>query len=202
MVKPFTTNAFISSTLMLAFARIIGFTDIPVKQGSPPAFPDPNNAAFFSPIPAFNLGCLPPNIEANVQAESDSLIAAGLPKKLSYPYLVVRTNLVLNPDYIGGQSGYEKLPAIAYITRNYSEGDYFYSFTTNWNFTVDMPYVVSNIVTDIRLPNGRPAPIDNNSSVIYKINKLRRLPDILGIDKDEEKEQKLEQKKNIVMPQS
>ena len=203
MVKPFTTNAFISSTLMLAFSRIIGFTDIPVKQGSPPAFPDPNNAAFFSPVPAFNLGCLPPNIEANVQCESDSLIAAGLPKKLSYPYLVVRTNLVLNPDYIGGQSGYEKLPAIAYITRNYSEGDYFYSFTTNWNFTVDMPYVVSNIVTDIRLPNGRPAPIDNNSSVIYKINKLRRLPDILGIDKDEEKEQKLQQeKKNIVMPQS
>ncbi len=203
MVKPFTTNAYISSTLMLAFARIIGFTDIPVKEAG--TFPDPYapDKKYFSPVPAFNLGVLPPNTEANVQAESDSLIAAGLPKKLSYPYLVVRTNLVLNPDYIGGESGYEKLPAIAYITRNYSEGDYFYSFTTNWNFTVDMPYVVSNIITDIRLPNGRPAPIDNNSSVIYKINKLRKLPDMAGIETAEEKELEAQSKEGPkVAPQS
>lgn len=205
MVKPFTTNAYISSTLMLAFSRIISFTDIPIKQGNPATFPDPYEAGkkYFSPVPAFNLGVLPPNTEANVQAESDSLIAAGLPKKLSYPYLVVRTNLVLSPDYIGGESGYEKLPAIAYITRNYSEGDYFYSFTTNWNFTVDMPYVVSNIITDIRLPNGRPAPIDNNSSVIYKINKLRKLPDMAGIEEAEAKEEAEMQKANPkVAPQS
>ncbi len=199
MVRPFTTNAFISSTMMLAFARLFGFTDIPERTGDPPVPPDPYNSDFFSPVPAENLGGIPVNIEANVQAESDSLIAENLPKKLSYPYLVVRTNLILNPDYIGGKSGYEKLPAIAFVTRNYSEGDYFYSFTTNWSYTIDMPYVISNIITDIRLPNGEPAPIDDNSSVIYKINKLRTLPNIPGIEKDEEILEKQEAK---VAPQS
>ena len=176
MVRPFTTNAFISSTMMLAFARLFGFTDVPERGGDPPVPPNPYNKDFFSPVPAENL-----------------------PKKLSYPYLVVRTNLILNPDYIGGKSGYEKLPAIAFVTRNYSQGDYFYSFTTNWQYTIDMPYVVSNIITDIRLPNGEPAPIDDNSSVIYKINKLSTLPNIPGIEKDEEILQKQEAK---VAPQS
>jgi len=114
--------------------------------------------------------------------------------------LVVRTNLIISPDYIGGKLGYEKLPAIAYITRNYSEGDYFYSFTTNWNYTVDLPYVVSSIITDIRLPDGRAAPIDDNSSVIYKINKLRTLPNAPAIEKDEETLLKQEEKTKVMPP--
>lgn len=193
MVKPFTTNAFISSSLMIAFSRLLGFTDIPLESGG--QFPDPDQPSFFSPVPAQNLGALPPNIPANVSGESDELIAKDLPKKLSYPYLVVRSNIVINPDYIGGKFGYEKLPAIAYITRNYSSGDYFYSFTTNWNFTVDLPYILSKIVTDIRLPNGEPAPIDNNSSVIYKINKTQRLPDIQQLLTDAQKEETEQEKK-------
>ena len=197
MVKPFTTNAFVSSTMMMGLARIMGFTDIPA--GTPPS-PFVPTDKMFSPVPAFNLGAIQPQFEANIQAESDELIAENLPRKLSYPYLVVRTNLIINPDYIGGRLGYEKLPAIAYITRNYSEGDYFYSFTTNWNYTVDLPYVVSSIITDIRLPDGRPAPIDDNSSVIYKINKLRTLPNVPGIITDEEKNIKREEKAKVMPP--
>ena len=200
MVKPFTTNAFISATVMMGLARLMAFSDIPTGTPANPFIP---TDSMFSPVPAENLGAIQPEQTADVQGESDELIALNLPKKLSYPYLVVRTNLILNPEYIGGKTGFEKLPAIAFITRNYSEGDYFYSFTTNWNYTVDLPYVVSSIITDIRLPDGRPAPIDDNSSVIYKINKLRTLPDVAGITGDEKKEMILEEKeKPKVMPQS
>ena len=199
MVKPFTTNAFVSSTMMMGLSRIMGFTDIPA--GTPPNPFNPTDK-MFSPVPAFNMGAIQPQFEANIQAESDELIASNLPRKLSYPYLVVRTNLIISPDYIGGKLGYEKLPAIAYITRNYSEGDYFYSFTTNWNYTVDLPYVVSSIITDIRLPDGRAAPIDDNSSVIYKINKLRTLPNAPAIEKDEETLLKQEEKAKVMPPSS
>ena len=34
-------------------------------------------------------------------------------------------------------------------------------------------YVIADITTDIRLPNGDPAPIDENSSVIYKVIKSK-----------------------------
>ncbi len=197
MVKPFTTNAFVSSTMMMGLSRLMGFTDIPA--GTPPTPFNPTDK-MFSPVPAFNMGAIQPQFEANIQAESDELIASNLPRKLSYPYLVVRTNLIISPDYIGGKLGYEKLPAIAYITRNYSEGDYFYSFTTNWNYTVDLPYVVSSIITDIRLPDGRAAPIDDNSSVIYKINKLRTLPNAPAIEKDEETLLKQEEKTKVMPP--
>lgn len=102
MVKPFTTNAFVSLTMMMGLSRIMGFTDIPA--GTPPSPFNPTDK-MFSPVPAFNMGAIQPQFEANIQAESDELIASNLPIKLSYPYLVVRTNLIISPDYIGGIGG-------------------------------------------------------------------------------------------------
>ena len=59
---------------------------------------------------------------------------------------------------------------------NYAEGDYFYAFSTSWSYTADQDYVITDITTDIRLPNGDPAPIDENSSVIYKVIKNKVMP--------------------------
>ena len=78
-------------------------------------------------IPMPNLGGLGED-QATTNVESDLLIAAGMPKKLDYPYLVVYTDIVRNSVYYGGDSGHQKMSAIAYIriTRNYAEGDYFH----------------------------------------------------------------------------
>lgn len=155
MVKPFTTNGFISS-----FADIAGAT---------------NNAH----MPMENLGGL--NIgdettETTIDCESDELIALGLPTKLDFAYLIVYSDIVANSQFYGGANGQQKIPAMAYISRNYSQGDYFYSFTTNWTYTADRDYILTEINTNITLPNGEPAPIEPNSSIIYKITKPKAMP--------------------------
>ena len=126
-------------------------------------------------VPSANLGQMA-SIQGETNAVSDILIAANLPRKLDFPYLVVYSDIVRNPSYLGGPTGHEKLSAISYITRNYTEGDYFFSFATNWSYTADSDYVITSILTDIRLPDGRPAPIDDNSSCIYKITTPQIMP--------------------------
>ena len=169
MIKPFTTNGFIS-----AFAMVAGVQ---------------NNAN----MPMENLGTLATAVNsgpnpANIDCESDELIAIDLPSKLDFSYLVVNSDIVQNTQFYGGASGQQKVPAMAYISRNYSEGDYFYSFTTNWSYTADRDYVISEINTNITLPNGEPAPIEPNSSVIYKITKPKILPPAAVVNKPVEHE--------------
>ena len=122
------------------------------------------------------LGAIARREQTNTNTESDALNAINLPSKLDYPYLIVYSNIVENTNHYGGPTGYDKLPAIAYITRNYASGDYFYAFATTWAYTADKDYILTDIKTDIRLPDGRAAPIDPNSSIIYKITKPLVLP--------------------------
>ena len=50
-------------------------------------------------------------------------------------------------------------------------------------------------LSGIRLPDGRPAPIDKNSSVIYKIVKPQAMPPpIPQLIQDMQQQQKLDQK--------
>lgn len=166
MVKPVTTNAYISAAIVPSLVKGAGFLQ---DNQSPP------NVIARPLIPMPLLGGLGDN-GSNTNIESDILIALRMPQKLDYPYLVVYTDIVRDAQYIGGSSGHQKLSAIAYITRNYAEGDYFYSFSTGWTYTADTNYVITDITTDIRLPDGTPAPLDDNSSVIYKIIKNKQMP--------------------------
>lgn len=172
LVKPVTTNAYISGADQLSIVK---------------------NAAQQQ---MENLGCTATNFGTYVNAESDAIIAVNLPSKLDYPYLVVYSDIVRNTQFYGGSSGNQKIPAMAYISRNYSTGDYFYSFNTSWQYTIDNPYIITDFTTQIMLPDGRPAPIEKNSSIIYKIIKQKTLPPQLTIpandesNKDEEKDKK------------
>ena len=162
MVKPFTTNAYISSAEILSLTKCIAVDSTASTQIIP------------GPRPSGNLGAII-NLSSQTEATSDLLIGFRMPSKLDYPYLVVYSDIVRNPNYYGGLSS-SKLPAVAYLTRNYAEGDYFYTFATTWTHIVDQNYIITDITTDIRLPDGSPAPIDRNSSVIYKIVQRPILP--------------------------
>ncbi len=166
MVKPVTTNAYVSAAIIPSLVKGAGWIQ---DNQNPP------NVTSRPLIPMPLLGGLG-DYGANTNIESDVLIALRMPQKLDYPYLVVYTDIVRDAQYIGGATGHQKLSAIAYITRNYSEGDYFYSFSTGWTYTADTNYVITDITTDIRLPDGSPAPLDDNSSVIYKVIKNKQMP--------------------------
>ncbi len=158
MVKPATTNAYVSGNLALGFTQNY--------WGSPME----------------NLGAVNLQIPAKTEAVSDSIIANKIAKKMSYPYLVVHSDIVEQHRTFYGGSYICPTPSLGYISRNYSEADYFFGFSTDWEYIVDKPHLINSFTIDIRLPNGQPAPLDSNSSLIFKIIKNNN-PDII-IKKD------------------
>ena len=167
MVKPFTTNAYISGADQISIVK---------------------NAAQQQ---MENLGTTSLYKSTYINAESDELIAQNLASKLDYPYLVVYSDIVRNTKFYGGKNGQQKVPAMAYLSRNYSTGDYFYTFSTGWNYTIDNPYILTDFSTEIMLPDGSPAPINKDSSVIYKITKPMNITSPQEIiDNEKENKQK------------
>ena len=106
-------------------------------------------------------------------AESDELVARQLPKKLDFSYLVVYSNIIPNTNYYSAQS--VRVPAMAYVTRSFTTGDFFFS-SENPTYIIDKPYIITDFETRIVLPNGADAEIDDNSTIIYKIVKQKTLP--------------------------
>ena len=152
MVKPFTTNAYISGADQLSMVL---------------------NAAKYQ---MENLGGNSPNQSIFINAQSDSLVALDLPSKLDYAYLIVYSNIVQNTQFYGGGNGQQKIPAMAYVSRNYSTGDFFFGQESSWTYIADKEYIITEFDTNITLPNGLPAPIESNSSIIYKITKPKVMP--------------------------
>ena len=122
-------------------------------------------------LPLFLLGN-PSRFQSSIAQVEDFVESVNLPVKLSYPYLVVKSNIIQNNrSYIDGTGSYTN--GIGVIGRQYSSNDYFYSFANDWEYVVDKPYILSNINVGIYTSTGLPAPIDNNSSIIFKIIKSK-----------------------------
>lgn len=148
-VKPLTTSAYISSA-----------------EYQP-------SATDFNRFPLYNLG-VAQDIQAQPSVVSGSLLAKNLPSKLDFPYLMVYSNLGNEMLYYGGSDAHSRLPCLAYISRNYSAGDFFYMPAGSFNLTASKDFVLTDITTDIRLPDGSRPRLSPHSSVIYKL--IRQQP--------------------------
>ena len=52
----------------------------------------------------------------------------------------------------------------------------FFSSESSWAYVCDKEYILTEFDVNLTLPNGLPAPIEDNSSIIYKITKPKALP--------------------------
>lgn len=107
-----------------------------------------------------------------------ALTAFNLPSQLSYPYLLVYSSLIQGgtaSQYRGGNDSQALIPCMATIDRYNNSGSFFYGNPSSFDYTATRNFVVSEIQTDIRLPNGQKPRLLSQSSVIYKIIKPLRL---------------------------
>ena len=67
--------------------------------------------------------------------------------------------------------GHSKTSCMGYLTRENNEGDFFYQPSTTFNFTATKDFTISDVETDLRLPDGSRPKLEPQSCVIYKITK-------------------------------
>ena len=168
MVSPFTTEAYISAAISIGLSRQTKAVVVEVEGA------DPDVTYVFAP--AENLGGTISGVTVNTNATSDELVALNLPRKLDGSYLVVYSNIVRAPVYYGGFGSHGRLPCIGYLLKNYSSGDYFYSFQSTIEYVADKDYVLTDILVDIRNPDSSPARIGPENSLMFKIQKRQAMP--------------------------
>ena len=119
-------------------------------------------------------------LQARPAVVQASLTAQDLPSKLDYPYLLIYSSIIqggTDTQYYGGLDGKSKLPCVGYITRNYNNGDFFYSLEQSFNYTCTKSFTLTEIKTEIRLPDGSRPRLQPHNSVIYKITKPIAVPE-------------------------
>ena len=182
MVYPVTTNSLNSTSVVPASVGGFGTG----SASSAKSFPN-------TLMPMFNLGGV--WTQGAVSANSDSILASRLPTRLSFPYLVLRSNIATpcGNQYIGGPNGQQLLPAVSYLMTSYASDDFFYNYRSDLVFTVNRPYVLTEIISSIHFPNGKLATdiLGLNTAVIYRIDFAPRVPQIpQQVQEKKEKEKK------------
>ncbi len=156
VTKPLTTGAKLTTEITQTFS---------VNQENAPLF-DLGGDILIDPI--------------TVDAIQGEITGNKLPSKFDFSYLTINSSLVsegTDTIYIGGSDNQSKLPCMTYLTRENNESDFFYQSEKGFSFTATKDFTITDITTDIRLPNGDRPFLDSHSTVIYKIEKpIRSLP--------------------------
>jgi hypothetical protein len=140
-------------------------------------------------MPMFNLGQI--NVSASATQNTANLLAINPPSYINFPYLVAHSNIIAGCDlqYMGGNSGRQLLPAIAPLQTNYALNDFIYVGRSDLIFTITKPTPLTELQTSIHYPTGELAEniLDNNSSVIYRIDFAERdLDDFVSYENDDD----------------
>ena len=130
--------------------------------------------------PTFQLGF--GGFEQFMLAVSDStaIRASKLPTRLDSSIYLVYSDIAM-PEY---QQSNQKMNIVGIIPRNYSAGDYVYSFGDNsfGNIPIKQRRKLTSIRTEIRTPNGDLAPINEKSTIVYKLIKPYIQPTVAQIE--------------------
>ena len=152
----------------------------PLTQNSIVGVSEINATQTNGSIPLYLTGIGIEGNQATPQTVQNKLLATNLPSQLDYPYLCVYSSIIRGgvlSKYMGGPDSQQLLNCMGYITRYNNEGSFFYGSESSFQYTATKDFVLSEIETDIRLPDGTRPRLSKNSSVIYKITKpLPNLP--------------------------
>jgi len=104
-------------------------------------------------------------------ANSINIRAQNLPRRTLKPYYCVRSNIISQTKFIGGEEGGLKLPIVGVINKVNPSGDFFTETNSDLIFTVTQRMLLSDIDITITDPDGTYANCNEDSSIIFKITK-------------------------------
>lgn len=113
-----------------------------------------------------------------VEQTSVAVVAENLPRRMLRPYYLLKSNLIDNNSLIGSKDSGQNFNVAAIVDKQYSGGDFFFFNSNVVQFTITKPITLTSIQNSIHDPDGSFANVNEDSSVIYKIQKNRNLADL------------------------
>ena len=122
---------------------------------------------------------------------SQTLPARNLPKSMINPFYTIRSNILGDTNYLGAKDSGMRLPVCGIVDRYGAQGDFYFGNPSDLQFTITKQTNIADIQTAICNPDGTYADIDDNSGVIYKIQRNMPAPkNIIAELIEEEKKKK------------
>ena len=113
---------------------------------------------------------------------STKITALNLPTKTARPYYSIRSDIIPQSQFIGGNqdltratAGAVNRPVVAIVNKVNGYGDFYTGAENQVVFTNTEKRVITAIKTSIHDPDGSYAKVDKSSSVIYKIIKDKQI---------------------------
>ena len=164
--SPLTTNGQVSTDQMVSLVT---------NQSGLPLFLAPGSLRDLGP--------------SSLDQLADYIIPQNAPARFTYSHLVIYSDIIPHGSYIGCNKN-TTIPAVGYATKSYVTGNYIYGQESPLVFTVERPYQISDILVDIRLPDGRPANLQPYSTVIFRVIKNKVAMDMIPQDLNKIKRRK------------
>ena len=109
------------------------------------------------------------------QQTSIKIIGEKLPRKMLRPYFTVRSDIITDDKYIGGDDSGIRLGIVGVINKENGDGDFYFSSESPLEFTITKPISFSSITTSIHDPDQSYSNLSPDSSIIYKITSMKEL---------------------------
>ena len=105
------------------------------------------------------------------EQQSVELVATNLPRRMTKPYYCVRSDIMSDSHFLGGQDSGQALPVVAIVNKIDGYGDFYFGEQSGFVFTNTKERMLTNITTSIHYPDQSFANVNLDSAIVYKITK-------------------------------
>ena len=160
-VNIITTNANVTEADIIGYSKNL-FTQSTYQITNPVAV-----GGLFTPNKD-DVGYVTPAVTVS-PATSVKITAERLPTKTLRPYYAIRSDILLENNYLGGKTSGITLPIVSITNKANPYGDYL-NGQGEITFTNTLDRVITNVRCSIHEPDGSFARVDLDSAVIFKID--------------------------------
>ena len=118
-------------------------------------------------------GTIYPEIKQKTQ--SVSIIADNLPTRMIRGYYTIRSNILQDTPFIGGKINNTTMPIIGIVDKINGDGDFYFGQESSLEFTITKPLRLASLTCSIHDPDGSYAKTSEQNTVLFKIQRDRRV---------------------------
>lgn len=132
----------------------------------------PYGGAFYNVSDVAVVRYLPEIIQ---KTQSMQIIADNLPTRMIRGYYTIRSNILQDTPFIGGKVNNTTMPIIGIVDKINGDGDFYFQQESSLQFTITKPLRLASLTCSIHDPDGSYARVSEQSTVLFKVQKDRRV---------------------------
>ena len=109
------------------------------------------------------------------KTQSIELIADNLPTRMIRGYYTIRSNILQNTPFVGGKVNNTIMPIIGIVNKVNNYGDFVFGEESSLVFTITKPLKLASLTCSIHDPDGSYARCNEQSTILFKIQKDLRV---------------------------